>query len=102
MIINYFENKMDIQHEESNTKGAFYIEKDGARIAEMTYSKNGDYRIIIDHTEVSDAHKGEGLGKTLVFHGVEYARKHNLKILPLCPYARVIFRKYKDELSDVT
>jgi len=93
---------MNIQHEESNTKGAFFIEKDGARVAEMTYTKNGDYRIIIDHTEVSDAHKGEGLGKALVFHGVEYAREKNLKILPLCPYARVLFRRNKDEFKDVT
>lgn len=93
---------MDIQHEESNTKGAFFYEKDGVRIAEMTYSKNGDYRIIIDHTEVSEAHKGEGLGKTLVFRSVEYAREKNLKILPLCPYARVIFRRNKEEFEDVT
>ncbi|MBO6524859.1 MAG: N-acetyltransferase [Balneolaceae bacterium] len=93
---------MEIQHEESNTKGAFFIEKDGARIAEMTYSKNGDYRIIIDHTEVSEAHKGEGFGKALVFRGVEYAREHNLKVLPLCPYARVVFRRNKEEFSDVT
>lgn len=93
---------MNIQHEESNTKGAFFIEKDGDRIAEMTYSKNGDYRIIIDHTEVSEAHKGEGLGKALVFRGVEYAREHNLKVLPLCPYARVVFRRHKEEFADVT
>ena len=92
---------MNIQHEESNTKGAFYIEKDGTRIAEMTYSKNGDYRIIIDHTEVSEAHKGEGLGKALVFHGVEYAREHNLKVLPLCPYARTVFLRNKEAFSDV-
>lgn len=93
---------MDIQHEESNTKGAFFIELDGNRIAEMTYSKNGDYRIIIDHTEVSEDYKGEGLGKVLVFRGVEFARENNLKILPLCPYARVVFRRNKEEFADVT
>lgn len=94
--------KMDIQHEESNTKGAFFIEKDGERIAEMTYSKNGDYRIIIDHTEVSEAYKGENLGKKLVFRGVEFARENNLKVLPLCPYARVVFRRNKEEFAHVT
>lgn len=93
---------MNIQHEESNTKGAFFIEEGEVRIAEMTYSKNGDYRIIIDHTEVSENHKGEGLGKALVFHSVEYAREKNLKILPLCPYARVVFRRNKEEFKDVT
>ena len=65
---------MNIQHEQSDTKGAFYIEEDGTRVAEMTYTKNGDYRIIIDHTEVSESQKGKGLGKKLVYHSAEYAR----------------------------
>jgi predicted GNAT family acetyltransferase len=41
---------MEIKHEENDRKGAFYIEKDGIRHAEMTYSKAGKSRIIIDHT----------------------------------------------------
>lgn len=93
---------MNIQHEESNTKGSFFIEQNGDRIAELTYTRNGDYRIILDHTEVNETHKGEGLGKALVFHSVDYAREHNLKILPLCPYARVVFRRNKEEFKDVT
>ena len=93
---------MNIQHEESKTKGAFYIEENDIKAAELTYSKNGDYRIILDHTEVNENFKGKGLGKQLVFHAVEYAREKNLKILPLCPFARALFLKFKDELSDVT
>ncbi len=92
---------MNIQHEESETKGAFYIERDGIRAAEMTYSKAGPKKIIIDHTEVSDKYRGEGFGKKLVFHAADYARNYDLKILPLCPYARVVFRRNK-ELHDVT
>ncbi len=67
----------------------------------MTYSKNGDYRIIIDHTEVAESQKGKGLGKKLVYHSAEYARENKLKILPLCPFARTVFRRNKD-LQDVT
>ena len=93
---------MNILHEDTNSKGAFYFEENGVRIAEMTYTKNGDYRIIIDHTEVSDAHKGEGLGKALVFHSVEFAREKNLKILPLCPYARTVFLRNRELFKDVT
>jgi len=32
---------MKIQHEETETKGAFYILDDNTRIAELTYSKAG-------------------------------------------------------------
>ena len=92
---------MNIQHEESETKGAFYIEKNGTRAAEITYSKAGTEKIIIDHTEVSGDYRGEGFGKALVFHVVDYARSKNLKVLPLCPYARSVFSRNK-ELYDVT
>jgi predicted GNAT family acetyltransferase len=87
---------MHIQHEQSGSKGAFYVEENGMRLAEMTYSKAGDTRIIIDHTEVSDALRGKGAGKQLVRAAVDLARKNNLKILPLCPFARSIFEKVKD------
>ena len=45
----------NILEKESETKGSFYIEGNGKTIAEMTYSKGGFERIIIDHTEVREA-----------------------------------------------
>jgi hypothetical protein len=93
--------KMKIQHEETETKGSFYILAGDEKIAELTYSKAGNDKIILDHTEVSDKHRGESLGKKLVYHSVDFARKHNLKILPLCPFARAVFSKNKD-IRDVT
>ena len=92
---------MKIQHEETETKGAFYIVEGTQRIAELTYSKAGTERIILDHTDVSEDHRGENLGYELVFHSVQFAREHKLKILPLCPFARSVFSKNK-ELRDVT
>ncbi len=92
---------MNIQHIERDTKGAFFILEKGIKVAEMTYTKNNNYRLIIDHTEVSESQKGKGLGKALVLFSVEYARTHNLKILPICSFARRIFQRNK-ELHDVT
>lgn len=91
---------MDIQHREHGHKGSFYIEENGVQAAELTYVKNGETRMILDHTGVEPAYKGKGLGKALVFHSAEYAREHNLKILPLCPFAKALYQKY-DELQDV-
>ncbi|MGN8226912.1 GNAT family N-acetyltransferase [Gracilimonas sp. BCB1] len=92
---------MQIHHDTAETKGSFYIEREGKRVAEMTYSKAGPERIIIDHTEVSDETRGEGLGKKLVYQAVEFARENDLKILPLCPFARSVFSK-NPEIRDVT
>jgi len=91
---------MDIKLELTDNKGAFFIEENGKRIAEMTFSKAGNTRIIIDHTEVSDVLRGKGAGKQLVSAVVDYARKNNIKIIPLCPFAKSVFDKVK-EFQDV-
>ncbi len=91
---------MNIQHSESGNKGKFFVEENGEVLAEMTYSKAGDTRIIIDHTEVSDKLRGTGAGKQLVAAAVNHARAHQLKIMPLCPFANSVFNK-TPEWADV-
>ncbi len=91
---------MEIQHQSTQTKGSFFIENNIEKLAEMTYSKAGTDLIIIDHTEVSDQLRGTGSGKKLVIAAVEYARKNQLKIMPLCPFAKSVFDK-TDSIKDV-
>jgi predicted GNAT family acetyltransferase len=43
---------------------------------------------------------GKGVGLQLLNTAVEYARTHNVKIVPLCPFAKSMFDK-KPELRDV-
>lgn len=91
---------MDIKHESRDTKGAFFIESDGKRLAEMTYSKWGEQKFIIDHTEVSKTLRGKGAGKQLLMKAVHHARENGMKILPLCPFAKSVFDKV-EEIHDV-
>ena len=91
---------MQIQHEENGNKGAFFIEHGNKRVAEMTYVRSGDTRIIIDHTEVGDELRGQGAGKKLVEAAVHMARENKLKILPLCPFAKSVFER-TPEFRDV-
>jgi uncharacterized protein len=91
---------MDIQHQIGESKGAFFVEKEGNRAAEMTYSKAGDQLLIIDHTEVSDTLRGTGAGKQMVMAAVSFARENHKKILPLCPFAKSVFDK-TPEIRDV-
>ncbi|WP_373522544.1 GNAT family N-acetyltransferase [Aquiflexum sp.] len=91
---------MKIQHEEDDKKGYFYIEIEGKRKAEMVYSKAGANLLIIEHTEVSDELRGTGSGNKLVLAAVELARSQNKKILPLCPFAKSVFKK-QPEIQDV-
>lgn len=91
---------IQIQHEEEGGKGAFFIELEGKRVGEMTYVRAGEDRIIIDHTGVGDELRGQGAGKKLVLAAVEMARKTNIKIVPLCPFAKATFDK-TPEIRDV-
>ena len=91
---------MLIQHKQIDGKGMFYVGQDGAILAELVYSKPAADRMIIEHTEVDDSLSGKGVGLQLVTTAISYARKHKMKITPLCSFARSIFKK-KPEFADV-
>lgn len=81
----------------------FYVsneEDDEVILAEMVYTMPSHQKMIIEHTDVSEELKGQNVGYQLVKTAVEYARAHNIKIIPLCPFANSVFRK-KPEFGDV-
>lgn len=69
--------------------------RDGEKLAELTYSVAGS-RVILDHTDVDDRLRGQGAGRKLVTSAVEWARKENRKLMPLCPFAKSVFDKTPD------
>ncbi|WP_372636932.1 GNAT family N-acetyltransferase [Fodinibius sp.] len=91
---------MVIQQKDGKSKGSFFIEQDGDTKAEITYSKAGSDKIIIDHTEVSDELRGQNIGNELVEHTVNYARDNELTVIPLCPYAKSVIER-DESLKDV-
>lgn len=91
---------MKIRLISENERGYFKAEEDGVEIGRMSYTVDNPTKITIDHTEVNADYEGQGIGRSLVMGAVEYARKNNIKILPLCTYARSVFRK-TPEISDV-
>lgn len=88
-----------ISHERSGHRGAFVWQAEGTRLAEMTYTVAGS-RVIIDHTQVDDSLRGKGVGAQLVQAAVQFARTENVRLMPLCPYAKSIFDK-TPEYGDV-
>ena len=81
---------------EDGPKGGRYIAHVNGEEAEMTYSRAGTARIIIDHTGVPDALRGLGLGHKLVEAAVEDARGEGFKIIPLCPFAKATLDKHPE------
>ncbi|KOP36442.1 GNAT family acetyltransferase [Flavobacterium sp. Leaf82] len=91
---------MEIQQINDTKKGYFEAIEDGKEAGKMTYTWAGDSKFIIDHTEVSPDFNGKGVGKKLVMAAVDYARTNNVKIIPLCPFAKSVFDKV-EEIRDV-
>ena len=91
---------IEIRHEETGSKGRYVIAGPDGAEAEMTYSRLGETRIIIDHTGVPDAFRGQGVGVRLVARAVEDARAAGRTIIPLCPFAASQFRRHP-EWADV-
>lgn len=83
---------MIVKQHDSDGKGFFFIQKGELTVAKMTYVWVEEDRIMIDHTEVDDSLKGQGAGKLLVAKAVDFARVKNIRIVPLCPFAKAVFK----------
>lgn len=90
-----------IRHVEQHGGGAFVVERDGERIAELTYAMDPSGSAVIDHTFVSPVLRGQGMAMRLVEAAVDWARAAGIKVVPVCSYARGAFdqeRRFADVL----
>ena len=91
----------DIQVEVNEAgRGAFFVEAGGKRVAEMVFSIVKE-NLTVFHTEVSDSLKGQGVAGQLLKTMVEYVRRHNLKVIPLCPYVSAQFKRHPELYTDI-
>jgi predicted GNAT family acetyltransferase len=85
--------ELEVRHEETDGVGAFFIERDGKRIAEQAYVRIDEHRIMIAHTEVDGSLKGQGVGRRLLDNAVAWARNTGTRVRATCPYAKAQFEK---------
>ena len=87
-------------HRDRKDGGLFYMEVDGARVAEMTYQRLGDTHILIDHTLVDPSLRGKGVARKLLDAAVAWARGNGTRISATCSYVVVQFAR-DSSLRDV-
>jgi predicted GNAT family acetyltransferase len=94
---------LTVQREQQGHRGAFFIEQDGARAAELTFSAGPDGKLVmLDHTEVGESLRGQGVARKLVEAAVNWARQEGIKLVAVCPFARAVFDKepaFRDVLA---
>ncbi len=91
---------MKVERINDGNKGFFRAMENDIQAGLMTYTWAGNDKFIIDHTEVNPDFSGQGVGKKMVMDAVAFAREKNLKIIPLCPFAKSVFDKV-EEINDV-
>ena len=88
-------SEIDVKREDGPSGGRYSAVVNGEE-AEMTYSRAGANRIIIDHTGVPEGLRGLKVGLALVEAAVMDARKQGFKIIPLCPFAKATLDKHPE------
>ena len=89
-----------IVHDQAERNGTFFIEREGRRVAELTYRMTGD-TAVVDHTWVDPKLRGGALAPSLVQAVVDWARRDNLKISPVCSYVRIVMDRAPEVYKDV-
>lgn len=79
----------------------FYLVDEQKREAgEITWHLFEDHVWVIDRTYVSSDFRGQGIAGILLDTLADYARKEDIKLIPMCSYAEKQF-KIKTEYQDI-
>lgn len=89
-----------IRHEDGDRHGIFFVEREGRRVAELTYRMLGE-TAVVDHTWVDPKLRGGKLAPKLVEAVVGWARREKRTISPACSYVRMVMDRYPDAYRDV-
>ncbi len=81
-------------------QGAFYAMDGEQQLGEMVVSISGN-ELTAHHTEVAPEAEGKGIAKKLLQELADFARKNEMKVIPLCSYVYVQFKKHPEEYADI-
>jgi len=112
---------LEIQHTEDEIRGEFTAWVDGKQAGEMTYLRQTATQLpasastgtttqtaentsidtmVIDHTRVFDGFEGQGIARQMVMAAVDFARRNDRRITPVCSYAAAVLTR-TDEYKDI-
>ena len=83
-----------MSHDEA--KGRYELRLDGRVVAFAQYQREGD-ALAFTHTEVDEAHEGQGLGSRLAAYALDDVRSRGLKALPRCSFIAGYIARHEKE-----
>ena len=85
--------KISIEREELNGVHEFVLRVDGERQGFLEFTRPDTSVMRIEYVEVDPELRGSGLGRQLVEKAVAFAKEANLKVVPICSYARAVIER---------
>ena len=86
-------NSFQVVHQEPEQR--FEIQQAG-QAGWLQYRRSGNQLVLV-HTEVKPELEGQRIGAELVRSALEYARRHNLTVVPRCPFAAAYVQRHWQE-----
>ncbi len=65
------------------------------KLSKLDYIEDGK-NFVITHVGVDPSLRGQGVAARIVQVSLEYARKHNLRVVPMCSYAAAYIRRHPE------
>ncbi|MFK4048663.1 GNAT family N-acetyltransferase [Acinetobacter venetianus] len=84
---------MSFEQVDDGKHGVFKLIQGDLVAGEMAYTWAGDSMLIIDHTDVNERFRGQGVGRQLLDELITFVRERQVKVIPLCPFAKSVFDK---------
>ena len=81
---------VSIEREELNGVHEFVLRIDGERHGFLEFTRPEVGLMRIEYVEVSPELRGTGLGRRLVEKAVDFAKDAELRVVPICSYARAV------------
>lgn len=76
----------EIQHIDDGNQGAFFVERSGQRLAELSYFYQNPDTINANHTFVAEELRGQGVANLLYQALLAWLEQHPKKLVAGCSY----------------
>jgi predicted GNAT family acetyltransferase len=87
------DTKVTVTREDGQGVQEFVLRVDGDRLGSLDFTLPGGGIMRIEYVEVAPELRGSGLGRQLVAAAANWARESDLKIVPICGYARAVITR---------
>lgn len=82
-----------VTREDGDGAQEFVLRVDGERLGSLDFTRPEPGTLRIEYVEVAPELRGSGLGRELVQAAVDWARDSDMKIVPICGYARAVIMR---------